>query len=244
MVSFLCGSSPLTRGAPRHVCDRPVPCGLIPAHAGSTSHRRSLRWAARAHPRSRGEHGDVNNFWQAIAGSSPLTRGAHFDQAETFHAKGLIPAHAGSTLHDVRADFRHWAHPRSRGEHLVRSNRLPCGNGSSPLTRGALWRCCRFGRCCRLIPAHAGSTAWAAETPSANRAHPRSRGEHTCVAVIPGLSKGSSPLTRGAQLHVAGDHRTRGLIPAHAGSTGARRGQSPPWWAHPRSRGEHPSPPG
>ena len=30
-----------------------------------------------------------------------------------------------------------------------------------------------------------------------------------------------------------------GLIPAHAGSTGAERLVRLRWWAHPRSRGEH-----
>ncbi|ENO18105.1 hypothetical protein HMPREF9004_1136 [Schaalia cardiffensis F0333] len=31
------GSSPLTRGAHPHEVERAAPCGLIPAHAGSTS---------------------------------------------------------------------------------------------------------------------------------------------------------------------------------------------------------------
>ena len=73
----------------------------------------------------------------------------------------------------------------------------------------------------------------------ANRAHPRSRGEHTCGFSLFGGGVGSSPLTRGAPAHRRLIRSTRRLIPAHAGST---RVEMTPWKykaAHPRSRGEH-----
>ncbi len=76
----------------------------------------------------------------------------------------LIPAHAGKTHPSVYADQVPWAHPRSRGENVVRVNVLDGCRGSSPLTRGK-----RKGGACRmvqcgLIPAHAGKTAGAGES--------------------------------------------------------------------------------
>ena len=53
---------------------------------------------------------------------------------------------------------------------------------------------------------------------------------------------GSSPLTRGALIDSSSPLLPRRLIPAHAGSTNVRSYYDYPWEAHPRSRGEHPTP--
>ena len=50
-------------------------------------------------------------------------------------------------------------------------------------------------------------------------AHPRLRGEHTTRAAHRDLVRGSSPLTRGAQVEVKLPVARAGLIPAYAGST-------------------------
>ena len=50
---------------------------------------------------------------------------------------------------------------------------------------------------------------------------------------------GSSPLTRGKLREVGLPLGGRGLIPAHAGKTGAGGRGCPPSRAHPRSRGEN-----
>ncbi|KXB52461.1 hypothetical protein HMPREF0307_02212 [Corynebacterium sp. DNF00584] len=71
------------------------------------------------------------------------------------------------------------AHPRSRGEHLGDKAGKDLGEGSSPLTRGALRPPQRLNRPCGLIPAHAGSTTPPSATAPAATAHPRSRGEHS-----------------------------------------------------------------
>ena len=55
------GSSPLTRGAQGEVAVCFFNIGLIPAHAGSTTVSRWRTSASRAHPRSRGEHGDEHD---------------------------------------------------------------------------------------------------------------------------------------------------------------------------------------
>ena len=91
------GSSPLTRGAPSLSTGSVQARRLIPAHAGSTCHRREAGAALRAHPRSRGEHHDGSGNFSTSLGSSPLTRGAHLITTLDIVLRGLIPAHAGST---------------------------------------------------------------------------------------------------------------------------------------------------
>ncbi|KXB52629.1 hypothetical protein HMPREF0307_02209 [Corynebacterium sp. DNF00584] len=216
------GSSPLTRGA------HPV-CGvlakqlrLIPAHAGSTARRYGLGMKSPAHPRSRGEH----SIWLIATphgvGSSPLTRGAPIRAGEPVPPVGLIPAHAGSTVHVAGLIEHRWAHPRSRGEHGV----------SRVLAIHPLG----------LIPAHAGSTSEPVPCQRLRRAHPRSRGEHWGVMVVSNPPRGSSPLTRGARSSTVPAKRCSRLIPAHAGSTRRAGGDQASTRAHPRSRGEHTKP--
>ena len=115
------GSSPLTRGA-RDVLKAGVTAArLIPAHAGSTSSVRSISVSGSAHPRSRGEHGNVRKHIRVNIGSSPLTRGARRPGAGLIPRLGLIPAHAGSTYPHYPRQPPDEAHPRSRGEHTSTS---------------------------------------------------------------------------------------------------------------------------
>ena len=91
-----------------------------------------------------------------------------------------------------------------------------------------------------LIPAHAGKTIARLSSGLCARAHPRSRGENLHGAIPLSAVEGSSPLTRGKLVprHPGREHN--GLIPAHAGKTGAHGGPSNRTGAHPRSRGENP----
>ena len=91
------GSSPLTRGKPSCVfgCGRPT--RLIPAHAGKTRRFLSRLATLPAHPRSRGENKMQARDLPLEAGSSPLTRGKRFLDAERSRDARLIPAHAGKT---------------------------------------------------------------------------------------------------------------------------------------------------
>ena len=133
-----CGSSPLTRGAhPLHIA-RFDQIGIIPAHAGSTSHRCAPCAGCR--------------------GSSPLTRGARQATRRRIVGVGIIPAHAGSTRLPDHPPGRARDHPRSRGEHPFQKLRNASLLGSSPLTRGARDRGTSLRRPLRIIPAHAGST--------------------------------------------------------------------------------------
>ena len=178
--------------------------------------------ARTAHPRSRGEHTCCATVVPSLGGSSPLTRGARKCQARRCQFSGLIPAHAGSTAgYQIRSQSGR-AHPRSRGEHFFMATVSGSLLGSSPLTRGARHHVPPPTGLPRLIPAHAGSTIACMVDLRAERAHPRSRGEHAVDPLDRAHKRGSSPLTRGALNSIRADALAARLIPAHAGSTCCR----------------------
>ena len=214
------GSSPLTRG--KHQggglgCRR---LGLIPAHAGKTE---------------RDPYSD-----ETLSGSSPLTRGKPPRSPSRVRVMGLIPAHAGKTLVADDMHFSVPAHPRSRGENENPPLDSANPHGSSPLTRGKPGDHAAPGFRRRLIPAHAGKTPFRGRTRRPWPAHPRSRGENLCSGSVVVLVPGSSPLTRGKHLVTRSVLVSSGLIPAHAGKTGALPLALTRRSAHPRSRGENP----
>ena len=96
------GSSPLTRGKLLPSFYPPVKQGLIPAHAGKTFALVLPACQVRAHPRSRGENHITRDTFHLTAGSSPLTRGKPNLSVNCVVGCGLIPAHAGKTLPDLR----------------------------------------------------------------------------------------------------------------------------------------------
>ena len=152
------GSSPLTRGARRRTFTGDRPNGLIPAHAGSTRMNRTVIQSWRAHPRSRGEHLTCTLVSDEVQGSSPLTRGARGLILPCFVCRGLIPAHAGSTVSFRAKAACTSAHPRSRGEHSCYSTYF-LGFRAHPRSRGEHPPVtARPPHLFRLIPAHAGST--------------------------------------------------------------------------------------
>ena len=172
------GSSPLARGTLTGGAPAICRVGLIPARAGNTCFRLSVRLASRAHPRSRGEHLKIWSGPPVVRGSSPLARGTHVLVHEGRGRVGLIPARAGNMEEPPPTPPVKWAHPRSRGEHRSHQNRGCRPTGSSPLARGTPF-CPVLGEVFPgLIPARAGNTWLLARVLAACRAHPRSRGEH------------------------------------------------------------------
>ena len=97
MDSLRYGSSPLTRGKRTVSISAPPAFRLIPAHAGKTLNVTRRRAVSAAHPRSRGENGDVHNEAPIRRGSSPLTRGKLITLTLRVRQVRLIPAHAGKT---------------------------------------------------------------------------------------------------------------------------------------------------
>ena len=192
------GSSPLTRGAHRRLHQRSDVCRLIPAHAGSTLRQQGSADPHLAHPRSRGEHVAKDGTRTCVAGSSPLTRGAHRHRDRVHVCDGLIPTHAGSTCPEWKPAAWGQAHPHSRGEHRTNAVRALGVAGSSPLTRGARGHRSVTSISFGLIPTHAGSTRYRVSCSRTYEAHPHSRGEHPFQVLTWGVFPGSSPLTRGA----------------------------------------------
>ena len=152
------GSSPLTRGKPRHDQRARQRLGLIPAHAGKTTVGGARAVDNTAHPRSRGENHPARMARICAFGSSPLTRGKLLDAAQEVSELGLIPAHAGKTTRSWITVADEGAHPRSRGENGTGNREQGSTPGSSPLTRGKLTISSAWLRPWGLIPAHAGKT--------------------------------------------------------------------------------------
>ena len=93
------------------------------------------------------------------------------------------------------------------------------GDGSSPPTRGARYRCRTPQGRGGIIPAYAGSTGAIRHARAAQEDHPRLRGEHVV----------------GRDVVVSAP----GIIPAYAGSTTSSRRARACNGDHPRLRGEH-----
>ena len=151
----------------------------------------------------------------------------------------LIPAHAGKTLFHRRCGRARGAHPRSCGENL-RVHRPPLlSRGSSPRMRGKHHRGITPSSGIRLIPAHAGKTAYSSSPSKQQWAHPRACGENRRPHAHRPRRPGSSPRMRGKQSHAVQVHLQKGLIPAHAGKTDLRRYRIDASAAHPRACGEN-----
>ena len=146
-------------------------------------------------------------------------RGALPPDNGALRSGGIIPARAGSTYCSPRNSASSWDHPRSCGEHWMRTAACRISLGSSPLVRGAP-RPEAQRRCARgIIPARAGSTNHPEAISTPGWDHPRSCGEHyfRCRRVA----------------------NREGIIPARAGSTARRPSPRHAIWDHPRSCGEH-----
>ena len=112
------GSSPLARGPLAQEHQYFPGRGLIPARAGTTQ--------------------GVGGVGLEMGGSSPLARGPHAPHARYGVVTGLIPARAGTTYKAGIRTTPKRAHPRSRGDHVMRIGIGWFLWGSSPLARGPL----------------------------------------------------------------------------------------------------------
>ena len=132
----------------------------------------------------------------------------------------------------------HPVHPRLRGELSIIAIVLDIVVGSSPLTRGTRLISCQARSKSRFIPAYAGNSySLQIEEPSI-AVHPRLRGELDQGGGIGVETNGSSPLTRGTRpRHVVRFCASR-FIPAYAGNSNEKAGNSRFPAVHPRLRGE------
>ena len=229
------------RGAPEAHRLYVRPDGIIPADAGSTCPlNRSCAWK-RDHPRGCGEHWTAWHCVVPSGGSSPRMRGALYRVLGLIGKVWIIPADAGSTIHEVILPYRFGDHPRGCGEHVLLRHSRNDRRGSSPRMRGALVPDRRLVVQQRIIPADAGSTRRSLAQRSSGWDHPRGCGEHRMVLNVVLKQKGSSPRMRGAQRMDARFSRASRIIPADAGSTLVCYFCNCLTRDHPRGCGEHSS---
>ncbi len=112
-------------------------------------------------------------------------------------------------------------------------------DGSSPRTRGTLFRIFCADGPTRFIPAYAGNTYFLNRMAYGNTVHPRVRGEHEKNKTTSVKYRGSSPRTRGTRADRPVGQVPRRFIPAYAGNTAARQTAACVRPVHPRVRGEH-----
>ena len=90
-----------------------------------------------------------------------------------------------------------------------------------------------------IIPAHAGNTSAVQYSIRGDRDHPRACGEHWGACASIARRPGSSPRMRGTPDEELFYARRDGIIPAHAGNTGAPPTRTGGTRDHPRACGEH-----
>ncbi len=213
--------------------------GTIPACAGSTGVRCSVRLWTGDHPRVRGEHSSPALAKHADWGPSPRARGALKKIEDEGHRIGTISACAGSTEPARTLIASHWDHPRVRGEHHGHAAPPGTRGGPSPRARGARPSHPEGGPVSGTIPACAGSTSSWSSGSAWPRDHPRVRGEHSASPASSPSSVGPSPRARGAPKKKSVSTPVTGTIPACAGSTAASARPRCVPGDHPRVRGEH-----
>ena len=110
------GSSPRGRGKPVIGAGLKYSPRLIPAWAGKTDTRLSIRHPPWAHPRVGGENSFSACRRANSRGSSPRGRGKPRILGNKLGFSRLIPAWAGKTWSCRSRSARPWAHPRVGGE--------------------------------------------------------------------------------------------------------------------------------
>ena len=175
-----------------------------------------------------------------VLGSSPRVRGSPFSSTEDRARARIIPAGAGLTLRQAASRRLRRDHPRGCGAHWKRRLERASARGSSPRVRGS--RIQLPGRHWRLgiIPAGAGLTHRQERTGRLRRDHPRGCGAHREYTLVFTIRAGSSPRVRGSRGSRRRARRRLGIIPAGAGLTKHKKGDSIMKRDHPRGCGAHP----
>ena len=174
------------------------------------------------------------------------------------HGSGLIPARGETTCRRGRCASAARAHPRSRGDDVIRCAPIAADRGSSPLAGRRRVEDWSAVGCVGPIPARGETTRSSCRSPRAGPAHPRSRGDDRLWATAAGGGRahphsrgddrlrdligsrrdGSSPLAGRRQVHARVVRAWVGLIPARGETTRCRSSTTRPPRAHPRSRGD------
>ena len=169
----------------------------IPAYAGKTTNRSSVRGCAAEHPRVCGENRPLRGRWGGGEGTSPRMRGKPQIVAVYGGVRRNIPAYAGKTPAQCPRTAYHEEHPRVCGENP--GGPLFCSMllGTSPRMRGKLFGMCATSSKKRNIPAYAGKTQKIFIDPPRIEEHPRVCGENRVLNCSSMMVSGTSPRMRG-----------------------------------------------
>ena len=134
------GSSPHTLGTR---APQPGPARryrFIPACAGNAGMAQTRRFRRSVHPRTRGERTETMEISNGSHGSSSHTQGTRSIASTNRARSWFIPAYAGNANWLCAYWRTSSVHPRMRGERIFCFCALACLSGSSPHTRGTLFR--------------------------------------------------------------------------------------------------------
>ena len=171
------------------------------------------------HPRLRGEQRSRAQRGGMMQGSPPLARGTAGKAPREKQSRGITPACAGNRLYSYSRSPSHRDHPRLRGEQLTGSFTILSLKGSPPLARGTAKSDCQEIKAFRITPACAGNSTASAVIATANRDHPRLRGEQALNIGVGSVDKGSPPLARGTVIRCSASSQGTGITPACAGNS-------------------------
>ena len=152
----------------------------------------------------RGEYDLIPTCRFTILGSPPHARGIRILRNACCDESGITPACAGNTQPQRCHLSMKRDHPRMRGEYRT-SNRINrTFQGSPPHARGILNTASGTIFQNGITPACAGNTDCRQCTTSADRDHPRMRGEYPLLLHTKRKIKGSPPHARGilSQKHI------------------------------------------
>ena len=202
------GPSPRARGSRRA---RPCPSWpprSIPAGAGKPWRGYLAGDLYRVHPRGRGEAAVAAFSAACRVGPSPRARGSRPEAPHGALTGGSIPAGAGKPRSSSAWRWCWRVHPRGRGEAGVevrgrgeagpRPLAVRMGQGPSPWARGSLPCPMTANMTVGSIPAGAGKPSTRTCRTSANRVHPRGRGEAVDQQATQAPYAGPSPRARGS----------------------------------------------
>ena len=237
-VELLAGSSPRAgrrrRDEARDVAGR----RLIPASGETTSAACPPPPRPTAHPRERGDDAVGDHAPVPAEGSSPRAGRRPAAVRARPGVGRLIPASGETTTGEPNQYGSSAAHPRERGDDIVKALVGMGPDGSSPRAGRRLVGICRECPRVRLIPASGETTASGSMVTRPGAAHPRERGDDSASAMGPASANGSSPRA-GRRLRGAGARfRARRLIPASGETTPRAARCAPRARAHPRERGD------
>ena len=191
------GRSPRTRGRLTAIVPSDAEVRSIPAYAGETAGRGTLRSRAQVDPRVRGGDCRIGSCRARGLGRSPRTRGRPKPRTRPSYRPRSIPAYAGETAQSGWISAPQWVDPRVRGGDISSIVTLDPSPGRSPRTRGRPLLVIRHGGYRGSIPAYAGETSGVLPGCSKRRVDPRVRGGDMDRSVASMKASGRSPRTRG-----------------------------------------------